>query len=75
MNWPRVPEIRKLSQLPWSQKNNMSVWIPQIFPKISWAKEKIKEKKKEIRKRKKKDILNLNLVWAVCQELILIKNV
>ena len=44
-----MPEIRKLSQLPCSQKKIFGPNSP-IFPNIGGAKEKIKAKKKQIRK-------------------------
>ena len=51
----KIPEIRKLSQLFWSHENNMLVRTNfLIFPKIGGAKEKIKEKQRQITKRKKK---------------------
>ena len=40
----------------------MLVRIPAIFSKIGGAKEKVKEKKEQIRKRKKRKILNFKLL-------------
>ena len=48
-----MPEIRKLSQLFWSQKKQQYVGSNSpIFPKPCEVEEKIKEKKRQIRKRK-----------------------
>ena len=46
MNWPNVPEIQKLSELSWSQKNNTLVQIPRCSGKKKRKEETNKEKKK-----------------------------
>ena len=51
----KIPEMRTLSQLPWSQKNAMLVRVPRYSQKLVEQKKKVKEKKKQIRKRRKEN--------------------
>ena len=52
-NLLKIPEIRKLSELPWSKKNNMLVRIP-LYSQNWWSKRKSKGKEETNKEKKKR---------------------
>ena len=53
-NLLKIPEIRKLSELPWSKKNNMLVRIPLYSIYSNWWSKRKSKGKEETNKEKKK---------------------